>query len=304
MRALLVFSSLICLALGAQDPVRVDVRLVNVYATVIDSTGRYIGGLTKNDFQVEEDGKRQTLTHFSQDQDSPITVGIVFDKSGSMVNKIRTATDAVDHFAKTVHKDDDIFIIAFDSQVSVIQDFTSDRSKLTKALNRMEAGGGTALYDALESGLEKIRGGAHNKRAILLITDGQDTDSQTSFSTTRQSIRESELLVYALGISPNSTAAQASPGRPGLGGRDTVNMDVLKLFAADSGGRAYQVSENMLRGQNSQFERILSQIAEELRSQYTLGYYPTHGDDGQFHNITVRTRFGYAVRARPGYVAK
>jgi Ca-activated chloride channel homolog len=297
---LLLMTSAFALAVHAQqDTVRVDVRLVNVYATVIDSTGRYVGGLKQSDFEVDEDGKAQKLAHFAQDQDTPISVGIVFDKSGSMSTKLQTATDAVDHFIKTIHADDDIFLMSFDSETHLLQNFTNDRTKLTKALRRIEAGGGTALYDALSEGLGKIGSGQHEKRAILLITDGEDTNSQTAFADVRHQIRTSELLVYALGISSNSSGGRGSGGRF----RDSVDMGVLQSFAADSGGRAYLVSDNMIGGKNSQFEKMLSQIAEELRSQYTLAYYPAHGDDGKLHSIHVSTRYGYHVRARQGYVA-
>ena len=297
-------------AYAKQDTLRVDVRLVNIYATVIDSNGRYVGGLKKEDFRVDEDGKPQALTHFSQNQDTPISLGIVFDKSGSMLSKLRTATDAVEHFVRTIHKDDDIFLLAFDSYNYLLQDFTSDRTKLTKALRNIDVGGGTALYDALVAGLEKVKSGEHDKRAILVITDGQDNHSEATFSDVRQYIRESEMLVYALGISPTPVTSVSQPvvppsrTQPPFGGRETVDMGVLKVLGTDSGGRAYLVAENMMGGKDSQFERILSQIAEELRNQYTLAYYPTHGDDGQFHSIHVRARYGYAVRARPGYVAR
>ena len=289
--------------LAAQDALRVDVRLVNIYATVIDSGGRYVQGLKKNDFLVEEDGRRQELSHFDHNVDTPVSVGIVLDTSGSMRTKLDTATNAVDRFVRTIHPDDDIFLMAFNNEVYLLQDFTNDRSKLRKALRYTDSAGGTALYDALEEALAKIRFGANNKRAILLVTDGQDTISQASFAQVRQRIRESELLVYSLGIGPAGGFVRAFGPRR-LGGRDTVDMNVLKAFATDSGGRANSVNDDMLGGRNSPFEKILDQIAEELRYQYTLGYYPAHSDDGQFHTINVRTRYGYYVRARRGYVAR
>ena len=285
------------------DNLRVDVRLVNIYATVIDSSGRYVNGLKRSDFLVEEGGRRQTLAHFDQNQNTPVSVGIVLDTSGSMRLKLDTATDAVDQFVRTIHPDDDIFLMSFDSQPYLLQDFTSDRAKLRKALRYADAEGGTALYDALEKALAKIKSGANNKRAILLITDGQDTISGSTFGEVRQRVRESELLVYSLGIFPTSDINPT--GRGGrFRGADTVDMNVLKTFASDSGGRAYPVSDSMIGGKNSQFERILTQIAEELRSQYTLAYYPSHPDDGQFHSVRVTTRYGYYVRARRGYVAR
>jgi Ca-activated chloride channel family protein len=191
--------------------------------------------------------------------------------------------------------------MGFDNAPYVLQDFTSDRSKLRKSLRYADVGGGTALYDAMESALKKITSGANNKHAILLVTDGQDTSSRATLAEVRQRIREAELLVYSLGIFPTSDLLDTSRGR--FGGRDTVDMNILKEFAADSGGRAFPVSDDTLGGKNSQFERILDQIAAELRNQYTVGYYPAHPDDGRFHSISVRTRYGYYVRARRGYVA-
>jgi len=288
--------------LAAQDGLRVDVRLVNIYATVIDSSGRYVQGLKQNDFIVQEDGRRQMLSHFDRNQDTLVSMGIVLDTSGSMRLKLDTATSAVERFIRTIHPGDDIFLMGFDSEPYLLQDFTSDRSKLTKALRYADSEGGTALYDALEQALTKIKSGANNKRAILLVTDGEDTSSRASLRDVRQRIRESELLIYSLGILPgNDIQFSGSRGRRG---RDSVDMNVLKAFASDSGGRAYSVSEDMLGGKNSQFEKILDQIAEELRNQYTLGYYPAHPDDGQYHAINISTRYGYYVRARRGYVAR
>jgi Ca-activated chloride channel homolog len=247
------------------------------------------------------------LSHFDHNEDTPVSVGVILDTSGSMNAKLNTATDAIDRFIRTIHPDDDIFLMGFDTETYLLQDFTSDRTKLRKALKYADSGGGTALYDALQEGIKKVKHGANTKRAILLITDGQDNTSESSFTQARIAVRESELLVYSLGISPSSEAPIFN-GRGGGGGnrlrsRDSVDMNVLQSFASDSGGRAYLVSENMLGGKNSEFDRILAQIAAELRSQYTLGYYPSHPDDGKYHDIRVQTRFGYYVRARRGYVA-
>jgi Ca-activated chloride channel family protein len=285
------------------SPLRVDVRLVNIYATVIDTSGRYVDGLKPTDFIVQEDGRRQMLAHFDHNQDTPVSVGIVLDTSGSMATKLDTATDAIDRFIRTIHPDDDIFLMGFDTETYLMQDFTSDRLKLRKALKYADSGGGTALYDALQEGIRKVKHGANTKRAILLITDGEDTTSESTFNEARLTVRESELLVYSLGISPSPDARFIDTPGGRLRSRDSVDMNVLRNFASDSGGRAYLVSENMLGGKNSEFDRILGQIASELRSQYTLAYYPAHPDDGKYHDIRVQTRYGYFVRARRGYVA-
>ena len=259
--------------------------------------------MKKSDFIVEEDGRRQELSHFDQNQDTPVSVGIVMDTSGSMRLKLDTAIDAVGRFVRTIHPDDDIFLMGFDREPYLLQDFTADRSKLGRALRDADSGGGTALYDAMEEALAKIKSGANHKRAILLVTDGRDTTSRASFAGIRQRIRESELLVYSLGILPAADLQFTNRGGRARG-RDGVDMNVLKTFATDSGGRAYSVSDEMLGGRNSEFQRILDQIAQELRRQYTLGYYPVHPDDGQYHTINLRTRYGYYVRGRRGYVAQ
>src|SRR5579883_1094485 len=153
--------------------VRVDVRLVNVVATVTDAHGRYVPDLTAEDFTLEEDGKVQEISHFSQDHNVPVSVGILLDTSGSMDRKIRTAVDSVDRFIRRIRPDDEIFLITFSGQVVLRQDFTDDRDRLSQALRHITPTGGTALYDALSEGLNKLRSARHSKRALLVITDGQ-----------------------------------------------------------------------------------------------------------------------------------
>jgi hypothetical protein len=213
---------------------------------------------------VEEDGRRQTLAHFDHNQDTPVSVGIVLDTSGSMRLKLDTAMDAVDRFIRTIHPGDDIFLMGFDSGAYLLEDFTSDRAKLRKALRYAESEGGTALYDALEEAMGKIKSGANSKRAILLITDGQDTSSQTSFVEVRRRVRESELLVYSLGISPTGDFQSNNRGR--FGGRDSVDMNVRPPPAC--AGAAFATEE--CGGKNSPFDRILSLDRRRLRSVHAL----------------------------------
>src|SRR5215470_16011918 len=196
---------------------KVDVALVNVVATVTDETGHYVSDLTENDLIVEEDGKVQTISHFSQSNDLPVSMGIVLDTSGSMERKIGTATTAVDRFIRTIHKDDDIFLMTFSNRPDLLQDFTDDRDKLARALKHVTVGGGTALYDALELSLRKIKRGVQDKKAILLLTDGEDTTSESTFTEAETSVRESELLVYCLGISPSGGALTERSPYPGGG---------------------------------------------------------------------------------------
>jgi Ca-activated chloride channel family protein len=308
LRLLLLFAMVTLTGVLAAQ-VRVDVRLVNVVATVTDNRGRYITNLTREDFVLEEDGRPQEITHFSQGHTVPVSVGIVLDTSGSMDRKIRTAIDAVDRFIRQIHEDDEAFLITFSGEPVLRQDFTADRDKLSQALRRIPATGGTALYDALTTALLKIRSGRHNKRALLVITDGQDTSSAAKLDEVLQRIRESQLLVYPVGISPLTYAQGRDTALPlalvsqtSSSKRDEVDIKVLGALAESSGGRAFLLAESFV-ARGAQIEKVLETIANELRSQYTLGYYPPHPDDGRYHSIRVRSKAGGTVRARRGYIA-
>ncbi len=362
---LLIVAFLIAPMVAAQ--LKVDVALVNVVATVMDETGHYVSDLTADDLIVEEDGKPQTIAHFTQSNDLPVSMGVVLDTSGSMERKIGTATTAVERFIRTVHRDDDIFLMTFSNQPELQQDFTSDRDKLSRALRRVRTGGGTALYDALELSLRKIRHGIQDKKAILLLTDGEDTSSEATFDETQLAVRESELLVYCLGISPSGSPLGERrpfpdpggtngpngrrgpttggggiglpfptipgipiPGIPGGGGTrvpgrrpafpepspqgrtrvqindDTVDMNVLNAFADASGGKAWLLSGSWTENRGNEIERVLDEIASELRNQYSIGYYPPHDlNDGKWHRIEIRAKDRhYRVRARKEYFGK
>jgi VWFA-related protein len=192
---------------------KVDVALVNVVATVTDDKGRYVSDLSQDDLIIEEDGKPQTISFFNQSNDLPVSVGLTLDTSGSMERKIDTATRALDRFIRTIHRDDDIFLMLFSNVPLLAQDFTDDRDRLARALRSVRVGGGTALYDALKESLHKIKRGRYEKRAILLVTDGQDTSSESSYDDASIAVRESELLVYCLGIAPSgSSRIDSEPG--------------------------------------------------------------------------------------------
>ncbi|HEY2379768.1 MAG TPA: VWA domain-containing protein [Terriglobia bacterium] len=294
--------------------VRVDVRLVNVIATVTDTHGRYVSNLAANDFTLEEDGNVQAISHFSQDQEVPVSVGVLLDTSGSMDRKIRTAVDSVDRFIHRIRQDDEIFLITFSGQAVLRQDFTDNRDKLSQALRHITPTGGTALYDALNEGLTKLRSAHHSKRALLVITDGQDTASVSKLEHAVQAIRASEVLVYPIGISSLTYAGNSSPPsikavsalmftkKTSESRRDDVDLNVLRTLAESSGGRPFLLAESF-SGRGAQIEKVLDVIADELRSQYTLGFYPARPDDGRYHQLHVRVRTGDQVRARRGYIA-
>ncbi len=350
-------------ASAALAQISVDVALVNIVATVTDDRGRYVGGLQAEDFTIEEDGKTLPVSHASYSDDVPISLGIVLDTSGSMELKIGTATSAVDRFIRTIHKDDDIFLMTFSNFVTLAQDFTSDRTRLNAALRRARVQGGTALYDALTESLTHLKKGVHEKKAILLLTDGVDENSLHSFRDAESAVRSSEYIVYCLGISPSegtlvergpislpSTIPGTGPtfpggtgrpqggpqqptiqlpgginipipgtrrfellpqqqrrqGGPGGGGPQnaalSVDMSVLNAFADDSGGRAWLVG-GVIDDARGTIDKILDQLAEELRSQYSLAYYPKHDmNDKKWHHVEVHAKNpNYHVRARKDY---
>jgi Ca-activated chloride channel family protein len=311
-----VIVAIVAIASVVAAQVHVDVRLVNVVATVTDARGRTIPNLTADDFILEADGTPQQITHFTQDQNVPVSVGILLDTSGSMDRKIRTALESVERFSRRIHPNDEIFLITFSGRPVLRQDFTDDRDKLSQALHHLNATGGTALYDALHEGITKIQSGRHSKRAILLITDGQDTASSVKFDEVVQSIRQSDVLIYPIGISgltyakgpdifmpgPITALLPSAPARSVQSKRDEVDLNVLRAIADNSGGRAFLIAETLVN-RGGQIEKVLDAIADELRGQYTLGFYPSRPDDGHYHSLRVRTRSGNAVRARRGYMA-
>jgi Ca-activated chloride channel family protein len=296
--------------LGAQQVrLKTGVLLINVIATVVDGKGRTVPNLTADDFIVEEDGRPQTTAHLLPSADLPISIGIVLDVSGSMQSRIRTAQRAIDRFLSVIHKDDEVFLMTFAMRASVIADFTSDRTRLTNALlSGVNVGGGTALYDSLYQALQKVQQGRYEKKGVLLVTDGEDVNSVTRFDKALQYIREADMLVYSVGIRGAPGFDMAADPLSGTSGarranHTTVDMNVLNRFGEASGGRAWEISEAAF-GRN--MEVVLDTIAAELRSQYSIGYYPSRSvKDGKWHSVRIRMRNPeYSARGRKEYLDK
>src|SRR5262245_916284 len=190
-------------AVRAQEGFRFKsgVDLVNVTATVTDDNGRFVSGLDKQDFTIFDDGKPQPITHFNSER-VPVSLGILLDTSGSMKgDKMTAARAAIDRFITTLlGPEDELFLVEFADNVDVRQEWTTDREAINRALRRVAAEGGTALYDAVSQSLPIAASGKHRKKALLVISDGNDSRSLTTAFDLRQKIRESEVLVYALGV--------------------------------------------------------------------------------------------------------
>jgi VWFA-related protein len=205
---------------AAQDGVRFrsGVELVNVTATVIDSNGRFVSGLKQSDFTVYEDGHPVDIAYFSAER-VPLSLGIVLDTSGSMAGaKIQAARAALDRFLKTLlGPGDEVFLYRFDTTPRLVQGWTTEYSRISAELARLHPDGATSLYDAVARALPMVQSGRHRKKALLVISDGIDTSSDMDRQKLKQLIRESETLVYAIGMDAERGLAPASRYAPGRG---------------------------------------------------------------------------------------
>lgn len=303
-----IVAALTCaLATGQQIPpeqgpvvIRQDVRLVTLTVTVTDPQERNAPGLQKQDFRIYEDNVPQSIAVFASEE-KPISVGILFDTSGSMVDKIDDVQDAVKHFVHLINPEDDIFLLRFSSYVKLVVDFTADRKKISHAVDRLEPRGATRLYDAIAEGLEKLLSGTHPKKALILLTDGNDTASDLRLQDLLAMVRKSEVLLYALGIGHGE---RGSFGHFPFDEADQVDMRVLNALADATGGRGFYL-EQAHRGKIDLVDQAVREVSAELRQQYTLAYYPTNSaEDGQYRRIRVETTNPeFTVRTRQGYYA-
>ena len=313
------------------------VELINVTATVTDRAGRFASGLALDDFVVYEDDKPVEITHFSAER-TPVSLGIVLDTSGSMAGeKMDAARDAIDRFLALLPDElDEFFLYRFNADPYLVNDWTNDRRMVVRNLARVNPSGGTAMYDAVAESVPMAQSGQNRKKAVVLISDGNDTNSRLGVREVKQLVRETEVLVYAVGIDGQSETTFGGGGRPPIarppspipfpmpGGRgqprgfpfpvpqggprsggisrssgdDRVNVLALREITDDSGGRTEIVRTAR------DLDPATASIADELSQQYYLGYPSPGHRDGRWHNIRVEVRDpSFKVRARRGYVA-
>ena len=330
----LIAATLGSLATHAQDGFRFKsgVDLINVTATVTDEDGRFVPSLTKDDFAIFENGRRQEISHFSRDR-APVSLGILLDASGSMTpDKMAAARSAIDRFIyDLLGREDELFFMEFASSARLTQAWTTDRAAISHAVSRVDPVGGTAMYDAVAKAIPMAAAGRHKKKALLVISDGNDTSSTVSVPLLRQQIRDSEVLVYALGVDgavrtesrrtqppiglpipnpfpqPRRGPVQFPPITGGGGGGggtwtrttgERVNPEALREVTDDTGGRT-----EIVRGFGD-LQAATARLADELSKQYSLAYSSTEDRDGRWHAIRVEVRDRrLTVRARRGYMA-
>jgi Ca-activated chloride channel family protein len=330
----------------AQEPstfrFRTGVELVNVTATVTDATGRFVSGLTKDDFRVYDEGTLQPITHFSADR-VPVSLGIVLDTSGSMDGeKMSAARQALDRFLfQLLDPQDEVFLYRFDNAPELVEGWTTDKRRISDSLGRIQPRGGTALYDTVAEAVQMAQQGHNRKKAVVIISDGNDTSSRTDVFFVKQLIRQTEVLVYAIGIdsadityASNQWPSQRPPRQP-------PRMPIPYPFPVPGGRRPPsnpppqpppQGGSNPRWHHNNAEDRVnvaalrditddsggrteivrysrdldpaTAGIADELSKQYYMGYAAPGAKDGKWHTIRVDVRQpSYHVRARKGYVA-
>ncbi|HXU37023.1 MAG TPA: VWA domain-containing protein [Blastocatellia bacterium] len=270
-----------------------DSALVNTHVAVRDEKGRFVTGLTKDDFIVLDDGKEQSISYFSQEADQPLTVALVIDRSRSVQSALNKAQVAARDFFSSVLRagKDRATVVAFDSGVYVVQDFTDDASALTAASLKLTAAGGTSIFDAVyKTTRDKLREDEEGRRIILLITDGDDTTSRASIEQAIEMALKNNVIIYAIRV----------PGDGSLNVRDLQGRPVLDRLTEATGGRQFHIDRD------EQLAGFFTKLQDELRSQYSIGYqFQAASSDHSFHKLAIKlkqatlkafTRRGYYSR--------
>lgn len=305
---------------GDDEVLKVETNLINIPVSVYDRNGLYIAGLEQSNFKIFEDGEEQEIAYFGT-SDKPFTVVLLIDISPSTAYKIEDIHRAAIAFVDQLKAQDSVMVISFDYRVSVLTDLTGDRQKIYRAIQRANFGDGTSLYEAVDFSLRRRLDKIEGRKAIVLFTDGVDTTSRRAdFESTIRDAEESDAMIFPVyyntflenrGIGSGGVM-QTPPTLglpfPGMGGRSPVGTRAedytrgrvyLDELAAVTGGRVFR-PESTPGGLVAAFEGI----AEELRRQYHIGYYPTNeGTAGQRKQIRVRiNRPNMAIRARDSYI--
>lgn len=252
--------------------IRKEVNLVLVPVTITDPMNRLVTGLDKENFQVYEGKDAQEIRHFSS-EDAPISLGVIFDMSGSMSSKIERAREAVNEFFKTANPQDEFFMIAFADRPQELSDFTQSVEDIQGKLIYTVPKGRTALLDAIYLGVSKMRSAKYPKKALLIISDGGDNHSRYTENEIKSLVKEADVLIYAIGLYDRYFPTEEERLGPAL------LSDVSEL----TGGRAFTI-ENP-----NDLADVATKIGIELRNQYVLGYRPKHpGRDGKWRKIKVK----------------
>jgi Ca-activated chloride channel homolog len=279
-----------------QPPFRAGVELVSLNVTVTDGTNHYVTDLQQGDFAVYEDGVKQDVTFFNR-TNLPIALALLLDTSASMETKLTTAQEAAIGFARRLREHDLGEVVDFDSRVTVLQGFTNNQQELETAIRKTSAGGSTSLYNAVYIALKDLKkviaknADEIRRQAIVVLSDGEDTSSLLPFEEVLDLAKRSETAIYAIGLRSSE---------PGTGSKGFKEAEfVLRQFAQETGGRAF------FPNQIADLAGVYGQIADELSSQYTVGYTSKNPRrDGAWRRVVVRVdRPNLTARTKQGYFA-
>ena len=291
-------------------PIRVDVDVVSILASVRDKRGGLVANLEKNDFTVLEDSKEQTIKYFTRETDLPLTIGLLIDVSGSQRNLIGTERNAATQFfSKVLRPKDEAFLISFGEEAELLQDYTASARLLEEGLNHLQVssgvGGihpgpvptigqprGTVLYDAVYlAATEKLRGEV-GRKVIILITDGVDQGSRLTRNQAVEAAQKADAVIYS--IDYYDPSAYGPFGFGGSGGEGE-----LRRMSDETGGHVFKVDRK------HPLDEVFQELQDEMRSQYAIGYTPTNDvKDGSYRRLDLRTsNKDYKVQARKGYYA-
>lgn len=279
------------LTIQRDEVLTLDSELVSINVTVTDRQGRPLTGLGKSAFSVIDNKVSQEIAFFS-DADAPASIGIVFDHSASMTEeKLSRAREAVSRVLENSHEQDEFFLVGFSSNVRLLVDHTKDAETLVQSLAGVQPKGYTSLYDACYLAVEKASRGRHARKAIILISDGEDNNSRYSYKELRHLLAESNVTIYAIGISQDVSM-------PSL-----LTQQVFDGLASVSGGKAYYPEDT------SEMNEAFDRIAVDLRHQYSIAYRPSNfSRNGSWHRLKISVRLPSdtprpVVRSREGYFA-
>ena len=289
----LVSIAVIATTLLAQDQrhpgaIQVQTNLVDILASVIDSHGQPIAGLTKDQFELSEEGMPQTIERFEAETNRPLDLALMVDASASTFKDLKFESDAAAHFIQQVVRPTDrLAVFEFDEDVTELSEFSQDIPKLQAAVHRMIPGAGTSIYDAVVLGSNALRRRAPGRRrAIVLVTDAGETTSVAKFEDARRAAIASEALLYSIVIRTLKTENL----------RNTAGEHAL-ITITDSTGGAMFILEDL-----NQLDSMFDQINRELRTQYLLGYYPNPmPPPGSYRRVELKVKTGDTVRFRKGY---
>jgi Ca-activated chloride channel homolog len=253
-------------------PLKVDVDLVLIPATITDPMNRLVTGLERDNFELFENGEKQDIRHFSS-EDAPLSLGVIFDMSGSMSNKIEKSREAVVEFFRTANPQDEFFMIAFSERPEMVSDFTSSVEEIQGKLLSVIPKGRTALLDAIYMGLNTMRRAHQQKKALLIISDGGDNHSRYTESEIKSLVKEADVQVYAIGI------FDATPRTE----EERMGPTMLAGVTDVTGGRTFTIDNP------NELADVATKIGVELRNQYVLGYRPRKpGHDGKWRKVKVK----------------